>query len=276
MGDIIPERTLYLIAAEINILKDQTEKMVLNNFIEIGRRLAEAKRQLKYGEWGTWLKEEVGFSQSRAEKLMRLYDAYGSRQLASGEAGAQDRELPNLSYTHALILLGVPEEDRAQFISGIDLESMTTRELEQAVNELKQSQQEKAGLQKALAEEQEKNTRLARERDSLKKETNDLRKSQQELQLDVEKKDMENKKLAESSNVKSYQRVSNELAAAQIKLLTSKVAFGLESLEKAFKELNYDMDLLAKVDVQVYGEYKKLLNGFLIKAMGERMGGQTL
>ena len=74
--------------------------------------------------------------------------------------------------------------------------------------------------------------------------------------------------------VKSYQRVSNELDAAQIQLLTGKIAFRYETLEKAFKELTYEMDLLAKLDTQVHGEYKKLLNGFLIKAMEERMGGR--
>ncbi|WP_242832494.1 hypothetical protein [Desulfosporosinus orientis] len=55
-----------------------------------------------------------------------------------------------------------------------------------------------------------------------------MRKSKQELQLDVEKKTLENKKLTESSSMKSYQRVSNELAAAQIKLLTGKIAFCFE------------------------------------------------
>jgi len=98
-----------------------------------------------------------------------------------------------------------------------------------------------------------------------------LRNSKQELQQDVEKKARENKKLAENSNLKSYQRVSNELAAAQIQLLTSKIAFRLEGLEKAYKELSYEMALLAKVDDQVYGEYAKKLNGFLIKTMEERM-----
>ncbi|SHI26397.1 hypothetical protein [Desulfosporosinus lacus] len=83
---------------------------------------------------------------------------------------------------------------------------------------------------------------------------------------------MENKKLAENSNLKSYQRVSNELAAAQIKLLTFKIAFFFVSLEKAFKELSYEMDLLAKVDDQVHGEYAKMLNGFLIRRWRKERG----
>ncbi|AET70562.1 type IIA topoisomerase (DNA gyrase/topo II, topoisomerase IV), A subunit [Desulfosporosinus orientis DSM 765] len=268
----MPERTLPLIAAEINIIKEQTKKIVLSNFVEIGRRLAEAKSQIKYGEWGTWLKEEVGFSQRRAEKLMLLYDAYGSLGPALAEDGAQDGKLPNLNYTHALILLGVPEEDRVQLISDMDLESMTTRELEQVVNELKQTKQEQADLQKNLAEESEKTIQLAEEVNRLKKESDELRRSQQKLQQDLEKKVLEHQKLAQNSNLKSYQRVSNELAAVQIKLLTSKIAFRYEALEKVYNELSYEMNLLAKVDAQVHGEYQKMLNGFLVKAMEARMG----
>ena len=267
MADFTPESRLLLLAAEINIIKDQTKKMVLANFIEIGRRLAEAKGQVTYGEWGKWLNESVGCSQSRAEKLMRLYGEYGSKQLALGETGAQARELPNLSYTHALILLGVPEEDRAQFINDLDIESMTTRELQQAVKELKQSRQENAGLEKTLAEEREKSAQLTKERDNQKKESDDLRKSKQELQQTVEKKALENQKLTENSNYKSYLRVSNELAASQIKVLTGQVAYRFENLEKVFKELTYQMDLLAKIDSGVHGEYKKMLNDFLIKAI---------
>jgi len=46
----------------------------------------------------------------------------------------------------------------------------------------------------------------------------------------------------------------------------------LRELGEAFKELSYEMDLLAKVDDQVHGEYAKMLNGFLIKTMEERKG----
>ena len=203
---------------------------------------------------------------------MRLYKEYGNGLPVRAEPGTQIRELPNLSYTHALILLGVPEEDRAQFISNTDIESMTTRELQRAVDELNQSRQEKESLEKTLAAEQEKTAQLAKERDGLKKEKEELQKSQLELQQTVDKKIQENQKLAESSNYKSYQRVSNELAATQIKVLTGRVAFRFENLDKALKELTYELGLLAKIDSEVHGEYKKNLNDFLIKAMQERMG----
>ena len=37
----------------------------------------------------------------------------------------------------------VPEENRAQFIAELDIDNISTRELKKAVNDLKQSQEEK-------------------------------------------------------------------------------------------------------------------------------------
>jgi len=42
----------------------------------------------------------------------------------------------------------------------------------------------------------------------------------------------------------------------------TRVRFLVLAREKAFKELSYEMGLLAKVDSQMYGEYTKMLNGF--------------
>lgn len=54
--------------------------------------------------------------------------------------------LQNLNYSQALILLGVPEEERAQFLDELDVESMSVRELKKAVQERDQALQEKASL----------------------------------------------------------------------------------------------------------------------------------
>lgn len=278
MGNSIAERTPLVIAAEINMIKHQTEQMVLNNFIEIGRRLKEAKDQLPHGEWGKWLKESVNFSVNRAEKLMRIYDAYGTSQTSFLNAGAQTQELPNLSYTQALILLGVPEEERTQFILDMDIESMSTRELQKAVDVQKQAQLEKdqvdlekANLQQTLTDQTVQITRLTEERDSLKISAEQLAKTKVSLEQAVEKKRHENKTLKEESSYKAYQRLSGNLTAAQIKLATHKVAFHLEGLEKSFKELTYEINLLAQLDKDVYQEYKKRVSDFLMKALKERI-----
>lgn len=277
MSDISAERTPIVIAAEINMIKDQTERMALNNFIEIGRRLKEAKAMLPYGEWGKWLEESVSFSQSRADKLMRVYDAYGTDPPAALNAGAQ--LLPELSYTQALILLGVPEEERVQLIADWDIETMSVRELQKAVKERDQAKQDQeraeeknAGLREALDTEKSKNSELTMEREGLKTKVDELEKSKQGLEQAVEQKVFKIKKLEEDANVKSYNRVNNQLLAIQIRLLTSNVAYKYDGLKKAYEELMVELGLLANIDQQVHGEYAKKVNDFLNRAVRGRMG----
>src|SRR5690554_982024 len=101
----IEVRSAVVIAAEINQIKDQTRKMVLFNAIEIGRRLVEAKQYVSHGEWGQWLQESVDFSQSTANNLMRIFEEYGSNQMALFGDNAKSEVLGNLSYTQAVALL---------------------------------------------------------------------------------------------------------------------------------------------------------------------------
>ena len=172
MSDLITERTPLVIAAEINMIKEQTEKVVLNNAVEVGRRLKEAKEMLQHGEWLKWLEESVSYTERTAQRFLLVFDAYGDKQPAALNVGAQTQRLPNMTYSQALILLGVPEEEREQFIAEMDIENMSVRELQKAVKERDQALQdreqafqdqdralqEKADLQKALDGEKGINT----------------------------------------------------------------------------------------------------------------------
>ena len=290
MSDLITERTPLVIAAEINMIKEQTEKVVLNNAVEVGRRLKEAKEILQHGEWLKWLEESVSYTERTAQRFLLVFDAYGDKQPAAHNAGAQTQRLPNMTYSQALILLGVPEEEREQFIAEMDIENMSVRELQKAVKDREQALQdreqafqdrdralqEKADLQKALDGEKGKNTQLIKERDNLKTKAGDLQKSNQALEQDVEKKRLEYDKLKEMTGYKSIQRMNNNLTAAYNKVAANKIAFLYENLDKAFKELAYEMTKFASLDPDVHAAYKKMVNDFLIKAMQERMGGDDL
>ncbi|HWQ72920.1 MAG TPA: DUF3102 domain-containing protein [Desulfitobacteriaceae bacterium] len=287
MNDLGTERTPLVIAAEINTIKHQTGKILLAGAIEIGRRLKEAKDLLQHGEWGKWLEESVSYSQSTAEKLMRVFDAYGTQQPAALNAGAPAQRLPDMNYSQALILLGVPEEEREQFIAEMDIENMSVREMQKAVKEREQAlqereealqerdraEQEKAGLRKALDDEKDKTTRLTGNYDNLKKKANELQKSKQELEQDFEKKQMAYDKLKERTGYKNIQRMTNNLTIAYNKVAANKIAFLYENLDKAFKELAYEMSNFAALDPDAHATYKKMVNDFLIKATQERMGG---
>ena len=80
MSDIITARDPDIIAAEINTIKEQVQKVLIYASIEIGGKLTEAKGLVPQGEWGRWLEKNVEYSQSTAENMMKLYREYGGNQ----------------------------------------------------------------------------------------------------------------------------------------------------------------------------------------------------
>ncbi|ODA40902.1 Protein export cytoplasm protein SecA ATPase RNA helicase [Desulfosporosinus sp. BG] len=63
----------------------------------------KAKDLLPHGQWGKWLRESVSYSQRTADRLMQLFGNPNSSLVT------------NLTYTQALILHGIPEEERDEF-----------------------------------------------------------------------------------------------------------------------------------------------------------------
>lgn len=125
-------RTLDMVAAEIRTF---TASM-LNNIIEIGRRMCEAKEMLPYGKFGEWIKENTGYSRSTANNFMRVYQEYGTRQgCLFGATVENDQTFGKLSYTQALALLALPSGEREEFVETHDIENMSTRELQAAIAE---------------------------------------------------------------------------------------------------------------------------------------------
>lgn len=132
-------RDIGTIEREIQVLKDQSARIVLSYAIEVGRRLCEAKEMLPHGEWGSWLKQRAGFSQSTANNMMRLFEEYGADQLTLFGAIPNSQALGNLSYTKAISLLALPAEERDEVLKTNDVEAMSTRELERLIREKKEA-----------------------------------------------------------------------------------------------------------------------------------------
>ncbi|AET67564.1 Protein of unknown function (DUF3102) [Desulfosporosinus orientis DSM 765] len=139
----ISKRTPEQIASEINIIKEESGKILLSNAVEIGRRLTEAKELVPHGEWLKWLTESVSYSRSTASRLMKIFREYGSIVSSTdGEESPNGASMQHLNYTQGLILFGIPLEDRDQFIEDNDVENMSQRELRQTINERGRAPQE--------------------------------------------------------------------------------------------------------------------------------------
>ena len=147
--NVVPVRPLAVIEAELDMLQldtRQKEEALLCNYIEVGRRLEEAKAQLPHGQWGEWLKKK-DYSQSTANNLMRLFREYGADQQSLFGGVAKSQSFANLTYSKALLMLTVPEEDREQFMAEHDVEGMSNRELKAAIKARDEAEEKAAAAQ---------------------------------------------------------------------------------------------------------------------------------
>lgn len=152
-----PRRTVETVTLEIRTLQHQAQGIILNYAIEIGRRLEEAKAMLSHGEWGAWLKRELDFSQSTANNFMRIFREYGAAQQSLFGGEAKSQPVANLTYTKALRLLAIPdEEERERFIAEHDVEGMSNRELDKALKEREEARKAAADAENEAKQLREK------------------------------------------------------------------------------------------------------------------------
>ena len=137
-----PSRNITEITSEIIELRRQANCIQVAYAVEIGRRLVEAKTVLPYGQWGEWLKNEVDFSQSTANNLMKIFEEYGASQISLFGAISNSQTIANLPYSKALQLLSVPAEEREAFAEEVGADELSVRELKAAIAERDRARRE--------------------------------------------------------------------------------------------------------------------------------------
>lgn len=298
-------RTPLMIAAEINSIKEQTRKLLIVNSIEIGRRLVEAKSLLPHGDWGKWLEESVDYSQRTANNLMKIFQQYGDDQLSLFGSEAKSQTLANLTYSQAVTLLGVPEEEREAFVEENDVQNMSTRELKKAIKE-KEELQERLDKVSEKAEQDQKQLKTVNEllstqlevsyklkeqlkaaettgNDEAVKSLRDKLNASEQRQKEL---DTQNKKLQEQLKEKPIdvqpepqveEKVPDEVLAEIAELRRAANPGGKEEIKfkLCFDQLVHSfgnlLSTLAEVpDKEMREKYKKAVHG-LIKKMDERL-----
>ena len=144
------QRSLATVTAEIRAYQDAASRMAVQYSIEIGRRLIEAKEMVGHGEWGAYLREELGFSQSTANNHMAMFRAYAADQMRLDGDNLKHQAVGNWTYPQALALLALPsEEEREAFVESHDMAGLSTRELRE---ELRKRQEAGFGAENEDAE----------------------------------------------------------------------------------------------------------------------------
>jgi hypothetical protein len=260
------ERTTAVIAGEILTIKAQTRKILLVSAIEVGRRLAEARESIPYGEFGTWLAAAVDYSESTAYKLMRIAEEYGPGLAAFADAGVSPAPFARLGYSQAFILLGIPAEERAEFIANLDIEQMSVSGLQQAVNDRNKAREEKAALQKELVVHQSKISSLIEERDQAKKEAEDKERALWDEQGNVTKLQREIAVLKDdSAAARRIKEIEYERNIARINQAMAQADAHYNLIVKGFDDLFSAISEMAAADPKACRLFLVQTNQFIAK-----------
>lgn len=176
------ERNIDTVVSEIKTICEQVRQYVLLSAVEIGRRLVEAKEMLPHGSWGEWITGNFEFSHRQANLFMELFEAYGSDQTTLFGAELKSQAFANLSYTKALKLLALPEEEREDFMKENDVDGMSTRELERVIKERDEALKKAETVDKLQKEIEDANEYAK----SLKKESEDAVTEKEKLSAELE------------------------------------------------------------------------------------------
>lgn len=135
------ERNPNIIASEIEAIKNQTKIIVLSASMEIGKRLKEVKAMLPHGTWGTWLHDNVDYSERTAQNLMAVHETY---------SGMPQAAIEGISYSQAVALLGIEGELLTEAIEKNDIPAMSTQDVEELAKQLRDEQKARVGIQLEL------------------------------------------------------------------------------------------------------------------------------
>ena len=163
-SDTAITRTPAHVAADINAVKFHASAVFQaavdegkRSCILIGKLLEEAKSLVPHGEWGAWLKNNVDYSESTAQNLMRCYREFGDEQI-DFFSGVSDADFFSiLTQSQMLELLALPKDQRREFVEAhreeIEDGSLSTRQMRDEIDRLKREAAEKDGKIKNLTTE---------------------------------------------------------------------------------------------------------------------------
>jgi len=252
---VVQGRTLPVIASEILFIESQVARTALEGAIQIGLKLKEAKEQVEHGQWENWCHENLNYSKSKTEKLMRIASEYGDEN----SIYAKTYTCTDLSISKALSLLQVPEEEVKNFSENNDVESMTVKELNDKIKALESEKEMRAVEVNVLTEEYEKRLTAADEElEHIKNELTELQDSTADpdaladLEAKLEKAKEKEKKLKEEMKQEKESRdlqiqQAVEEKADQMRKEAEQAAAGrLSEAESLNAELAEKLDHLEK------------------------------
>ena len=136
----IENKSTEQLTAEVNVRYHQAEglaSMSAMMLADAGRRLIEIKARIPHGQFETWCADNLEFSKSKAEKMMKLAE----RVADENSLFSKTETFTDIGISRVWALLAAPEEVAAEVIETNDVESMTVRELKAELARVKEEKE---------------------------------------------------------------------------------------------------------------------------------------
>ena len=262
--NVVAVRSIEIVTAEINTIRDNARKVFLDAVVQIGTRLEEAKQLVPQGEWTAYLTDKLGYKPSTAQNYMRIAREFGGGQVSLSGKTAADA-FAELSYSQILPLLGMAEEEREELAEEHDLPSMSSREIAALVKErdeakanadklkekdkllrskLREANEERDKAQSSLSDATQREKDLAERLDELEKRPAEVRELTEEelgeLREKIRAENAEAVRAAEARALAAEERLdkAKNPAAHKVNFLFGEVRGLVERLEQALAELH--------------------------------------
>lgn len=261
--NVVAVRSIEIVTAEINTIRDNARKVFLDAVVQIGTRLEEAKQLVPQGEWTAYLTDKLGYKPSTAQNYMRIAREFGGGQVSLSGKTAADA-FAELSYSQILPLLGMAEEERDELAEEHDLPSMSSREIAALVKErdeakanadklkekdkllrskLREANEERDKAQSSLSDATQREKDLAERLDELEKRPAEVRELTEaelgELREKIRAENAEAVRAAEARALTAEERLdkAKNPAAHKVNFLFGELRGVEERLEQALAEL---------------------------------------
>lgn len=138
----VPVRDINTITSEIRYIQNDVQQYAAQGALKIGERLCEAKELLGHGEFLPWIKNEFGWTDRTAQKLMAVYREFGDSQKSLFGPEINTKTYSDLPVSKLYLLISVPESEREDFVKENNVAEMSVREMEKLLREKKEAEDE--------------------------------------------------------------------------------------------------------------------------------------
>ena len=234
--EVVPARASE-IALEIKIIERDAAEFVVRSGIKIGQLLKEVKAGLKHGQWEAWLRENVDYSVTKAQRFMKLADVYAGHL----EAGEDDiaEVMASMLPSKAILLAQLAPAQRKEFVQEHDAHEMSVREMQAAIKAKEDAEKRATEAEQTVAAEQQRADAAEEVRASLAEQLEHLKKQLEAAQVPVGISSEERAKIEQEVKAEAEKAAKAKIDAAKKKAdkeLEKARAEGAEALAKAVAE----------------------------------------